>query len=218
MDKLAVVVKNDHDQQLISRLLVTRNYRLFDHCTSLCASDEKFESIIICHRRSKQAPAPCLPNAGYTSRIIVLSDRAEEKTIVDALASGAHHYIDLRATERVLEARIDAALRSHPQHESLTLHVAPFTFKVDNRTAYYGEQKIDLTPREFELAHYLFSNRSRFVSESELMISVWTLPPSLDTRRIDTLISRIKRKMNLNTAQSKWKLVRMRNQGYQVRC
>ncbi len=218
MDKLAVVIDNVHDQQLIARLLRTRKYQFFAQCEWLCKSNNEFRSIIICHGKSRYAPVPRLPTSHLNSRIIVLSDRVDEECIVDTLNSGAHHYFNRRDTERVLEARIDAALRCHLQHESCILDVEPYIFKVDSRTVFHGKRSLDLNPREFELAYYLFSNRGRVVSDSELMTSVWTLPPSLDRRRIDTSICRLKKKMNLNTAQSKWKIVRLRMQGYQVRC
>ncbi len=218
MDKLAVVINNVHDQHSITRVLASRNYQLFSQLEWLYKCNREFAAIIICHRKSQQAPLPALPPSHPNSRIIVLSDQTEENIIVDTLNAGAHHYIARCNSERVLQARIDAALRVHSQQDSLVLEVDPYLFKVDCRTAYYGERMINLTPREFQLAYYLFSNKDRVVSDSELMTSVWTLPPNLDTRRIDTLIYRIKKKMNLNTDQSKWKIDRSFKKGYTVRC
>ena len=218
MDKIAVVIDNVHDQTLMARLLGVRNYRFFAQCEWLCKSNEKFWSIIICKSTSQQTPMQSVPSSHINSRIIVLSNRIDEDVIVETLTAGAHYYFDLRDSERVLEARIDAALKRHLQHESRDLDVAPYIFKADTRAVFHGKRMLNLNPREFDLAYYLFSNRGRVVSDSELMTSVWTLPPWQDKRRIDTSICRIKKKMNLNTAQSKWKIMRLFKQGYQILC
>lgn len=214
----AVVIDNLADQQLLARLLTPRKFHIFDQCDWIDTSAVHYHAIIVCHRASPQSPLPCLPLRRHNSRIIVLSDSTNENTVVDTLNAGAHQYFNLRESESVLEARLSAALRSHLQRQCRVLNVEPYLFNVDSRTAYYRDRLLDLSPREFELAYYLFANRSRIVLDSELMTSVWTLPPSLDTRRIDTSICRIKKKMNLNTARSKWKVLRLRRQGYQVCC
>lgn len=112
MNKIAVVVDSVHDQQLIARLLATRDYCLFDQCERLCATHDKFSAIIICHRRSQQQPVPRLPASNnFNSRIIVMSEYEDENVIADTLFAGACDYFSLQDTERVLQARIDAALR-----------------------------------------------------------------------------------------------------------
>lgn len=218
MDKIAVVIDNVHDQKLMTRLLGARNCRFFAQCEWLGKSNEIFWSIIICTARSQQAAVQRIPTSHINSRIIVLSNCIDESAIVETLTLGAHHYFNICDSERVLEARIDAALKRHLQHESSILDVDPYTFKVDTRAVFHGKRMLNLNPREFDLAYYLFSNRDRVVSDAELMTSVWTLPPSQDKRRIDTSICRIKKKMNLNTAHSKWKIMRLFKQGYQIRC
>ena len=218
MDTTSVFVGNLNDQCLMQRLLPERKGMLFFGFHMLDAGYFNCKAIIICHRFSAQSPLPRFPIKYNTSRLVVLSDCPKEETIVETLRAGAHHYIDLRESERVLIARTGAALRCHLQRESRTLDIKPYTFNLDNRTVSYENRLLDLSPREFELAYYLFSNRNRTVTDAELMRSVWTLPPSIDTRRIDTSICRIKKKMNLNGVVSKWKIARSRREGYRVTC
>ena len=217
MNKVAVIANNVHDRKLMARLLAAHHYRFFDRCESLDTSTDRFQSIILCHRGSGQAPVQMLPNICLCSQIIVFSNRTDESFIVENLNSGASHYFDFRESDRLLKARVDAALRCHGKQKSLVLDVDPYLFKADTGAVYHGERKLDLTAREFALAHYLFSNRTRVVSDSELMTSVWDLPPYSGTRRINTLISIVKKKLKLNTAQSDWKVVRQRTKGYQIR-
>lgn len=214
---MAVVVDNLDDQLLIERLLAARRCHFFDQCESLGTSVDRFTAIIICQRGSQLPAIPGLPSEYLRSQIIVVSDQTNEDFIVNTLNSGATHYFDFSDSDRLLTARINAALRYHSQRENQVLDVDPYIFKFDTGDAYHGKQELDLTAREFALAYYLFSNKSRMVSDSELMRGVWTLPPTKSTRRIHTLICILKKKMHLNTEQSKWKLVRLRAKGYQVR-
>lgn len=221
MNQIAVIADNPNDRQLFKRLYSEHDFRFFaqgefNQCESLCESCKNFKSIVIFHRRSRSVPVPSLPKSHKTTRVIVLSERTDESIVVDTLNKGANYYIDLHNTEAVLKARLDAALRCYLKRENSILNVDPYLFNFDSRTAYYENRAVNLSPREFELAYYLFSNRSRVVSNSELMTSVWTLPPSIDTRRIDTTICRIKKKMNLNTPESEWKVVRLRQHGFQI--
>ena len=218
MDITAVFIENLDDQSLLQRLLPNKKGMLFFRFDLNDAIEFNCKAIIICHRSSAQSPFPRFPIKYNTPRLVVLSDCSQEKTIVETLNAGAHHYIDLRESEQVLSARVGAAVRCHLQPESRTLVIEPYTFNLDNRTVYYEHRLLDLSPREFELAYYLFSNRNRIVTNSELMRSVWTLPASVDTRRIDTSICRIKKKMNLNRVVSKWNITRFRREGYQVKC
>ena len=218
MDITAVFVDNLNDQCLMQRLLPERKGLLFFGFDLLDAGHFNCKAIIICHRLSAQSPFPRFPIKYNTSRLVVLSDCSQEETIVESLRAGAHHYIDLHASEQELTARVSAALRCHLQRDCRTLDIEPYKFNLDNRTVSYENCLLDLSPREFELAYYLFSNRNRTVTDSELMRSVWTLPPTVDTRRIDTSICRIKKKMKLNRVVSKWKIARFRQEGYQVTC
>ena len=217
MNKVAVIANNVHDRKLMARLLAAHHYRFFDRCESLGTSTDRFKSIILCHRGSGHAPVQMLPNTYLCSRILVLSNRTDESFIVENLNSGASHYFDFRESDRLLKARIDAALRCHGLRKRRVLDVDPYLFKVDTGAVYHGERTLDLTAREFALAHYLFFNRNRVVSDSELMTNVWDLPPSGSTRRISTLVCIVKKKLKLNTAQSDWKVVRQRTKGYQIR-
>jgi len=172
--------------------------------------------LIVCHRYSHQTPSPRLPTGDTPSRLIVLSDCHSEQTIVDTLENGAHHYFDLAESDRLLSARLAAVMRNHQYNSIDVLEVFPFKFFVERRKVTHGGKPIHLSPREFALAYFLFANNSRVVVDSELMVSIWTLPSSMDSRRIDTAICRIRKKMNLYENASGWNLQRLRQVGYQL--
>lgn len=202
----------------MTRLNSKRRCRFFDNKRLFEKSSENFDGVIVCHRSSSQAAIPDLPYQCTALRTVVLSDCVDEQVIVGALNFGAHHYINLFQSEFVLAARLDAALRFHPNIERYVLEVNPYVFRACSRSVYHGKQRVDLSPREFQLAYYLFTNRDRVILDSELLSRVWTLPSSIDTRRIDTAICRIRNKLGLQLESSQWTLVRLRGKGFRLLC
>lgn len=184
--------------------------------TNYASSGAKNDMMIVCHRYSEKTPLPCLPKGKKPSRLIVLSDCNTEQTIIDSLENGAHHYFNISEPSHILAARLAAAMRNHQYNAIDVLEVFPFKFFVERRKVTLNDKPIHLSPREFALAYFLFSNNSRIVFDSELMVSIWTLPSSMDSRRIDTAICRIRKKMDLYENASGWNLQRLRQVGYQL--
>lgn len=216
--KTAVIVENPVDHRLIERMLGINRCHFYVQYKSFEQSTDRYDVVIVCHRKSVENPTPRIPTQYQPLRMIVVSDCTNEEHIVSMLQSGAHHYINWQDSEYVMTARLAAALRWHTRSENRVLDVNPFKFQVVNRSVFRNERRIDLSPREFELAYYLFTNRDRVILDSELLTSVWTLPSSMDTRRIDTAICRIRHKLGLQLASSQWSLVRLRRQGYRLTC
>jgi len=218
VNKIAVIVENKTDRELMARVLGHKQCTYFDHNQSFENSTHHFDAIVVAHRRSARSAIPSLPSNHQALRLIVLSDCMGESQVVCTLQAGAHHYINILESERVLVARLGAALRLHSRSERRVLDVSPFTFQVIERTVYRDKRRIALSPREFELAYYLFDNRDRVILDAELMTGVWTLPTSIDTRRIDTAICRVRSKLGLQLKSSSWTLVRLRRKGYKLLC
>ena len=170
---------------------------------------------IICHRRINEADAAELPATLPGARVIVFSDCRSEDSICNMLELGAHQYFDIDESRRVMLARLEAALRYHSRPARASFEFADFHFDLQKRRVMREQETVDLSPKEFDFALYLFSHRDRIVGNSELMTSVWSLPPSMDTRRIDTAACRVRKKMRL-TEEHGWRLKRLRREGYQL--
>ena len=65
------------------------------------------------------------------------------------------------------------------------------------REASAGNQKLKLSPKEFDLLMYLFKNRERVVPRNELLSRVWNyrVDLNLNSRTIDTHVTRLRRKL-----------------------
>ena len=213
---VVVVASESADRELMVELLVESGL----HDAAAGDAHARFDVLsrrpratIICHRTTHSSPLPRLPAVADRGRVIVFSDCTTEFAIVETLTAGAHHYFDIEESRTVLQARLHAALRSHSRHLERELVVSPYRFDLAKRRVWREDRAVGLSPKEFDLALYLFSHRDRTVSNSELMTAVWSLPRSMDTRRIDTAACRVRKKMGLEQSEG-WRLMRLRGEGY----
>jgi len=174
-----------------------------------------FPVTIVCHREAA-GRNPMMPTVRDTGSVLVFSDSKAERTVVEALEAGAHYFFDIGESPRLMQARLAAALRSRLQRSQGDLRVKPFRFDLGNRRAWREDRLIALSPKEFDLAYYLFFHRGRTVGNSELMTAVWSLPRTMDTRRIDTAACRLRKKMGLEPPDVFWRLKRLRSEGYKL--
>lgn len=217
-NNVAVIAKEGGDKQLMSQLLHKAGYKtgLFDCSDAFNTASAEHSAMIVCHRRSQTMPSPNLPRCVGGQRIVVFSDCTGEQTIIQALEDGAHHYFNIAESPHLLQARLEAALRQHALQAKRILNVAPFKFNLERRSVFKEGKLINLSPKEYEFAYYLFANRHRVVVNAELMTSVWSLPSTMDARRIDTAACRVRKKMELGDASTDWSLRRIRRVGYEL--
>ncbi|HKR62490.1 MAG TPA: winged helix-turn-helix domain-containing protein, partial [Thermoanaerobaculia bacterium] len=65
------------------------------------------------------------------------------------------------------------------------------------REATANQQKLKLSPKEFDLLMYLFKNKERVVPRDELLSRVWNyrVDLNLNSRTVDTHVTRLRRKL-----------------------
>ncbi len=223
-ESVFVVSECHTDAKMASELLMRSGYRSerLSDISSLAQTaegrpeySEQYVATVICHRKSTRLQPQALAQLPPEQCVIVLSDCESEQTVVSLLNSGAHYFFNLSEPESLLQARIEAALRPNGISSDESFSVGDIHFDTRKRRVIRRGIIIDLSPKEYELAYYLFSNRHRMVCNSELMTSVWSLPTSNDTRRIDTATCRLRKKLLLNT-ENGWQLKRLRNVGYRL--
>ncbi len=148
--------------------------------------------------------------------IIMLTVRADEDDIVKALRGGADDYIVKPAQRAVLLARIDAVLRrTQLTTGSDEIDLGPYVIDSERARILINGEDTDLTQREFELAVYLFRRHGRIIRRETLLESVWQIAASVPTRTVDTHISRLRRKLQLDGVFG-WRLVAVYQHGYRL--
>ena len=159
--------------------------------------------------------------------VIFITSRDSEESVVEALDHGADDYMVKPVKKSVTLARIKALQRrnkirnvaeglehdadSKPEIEGFD----PYQINESERTISVNGKAKKLTNKEFELAAYLFQNAGCLVSRKYLLEFIWGTRADLNTRTIDTHISRIRSKLGISPAVG-WQLSSIYQRGYRL--
>jgi DNA-binding response OmpR family regulator len=149
--------------------------------------------------------------------VIFITSRTMEEDMVHILDAGADDYLTKPLRQQELLARIRAVTRRAQQRlmAPTTLEIGPYYFNPANRSLTLNGEDIKLTDKEYELAYYLFSNLGRLVSRDQILSMVWGYENDLNTRTVDTHISRIRKKLRL-MPETGWRLNSIYHRGYRL--
>lgn len=149
--------------------------------------------------------------------VLVYSGRSDERDMVTALRAGADDFVTKPATTDVLLARIESlARRAYPAaRQDALLSFGSFVFDQRLETVCRNGQPVELTPKEYALALLLFQKMPRSLSRAYLIDSVWGQARGLESRTLDSHISRIRVKLGLE-ASNGFRLVTLYGQGYRL--
>ncbi|MCM8622044.1 MAG: response regulator transcription factor [Candidatus Accumulibacter sp.] len=145
--------------------------------------------------------------------ILIESVTDDEQRIVEALTLGADDYVvkPLRVAE--LQARVAALLRRTGVKNQVTMMVEPYRVDRDNLTIFLGEEDLELSPLEYDLSSYLFSHPNQLLTRETLLVNVWGRNADEDTRSVDALVSRLRKKLRLGPTTG-WQIASLRSYGY----
>ncbi len=154
----------------------------------------KMDGLEVC-RAIKQVPQY------NTIPIIMLTAKGEEIDTVLGLEMGADDYIKKPFSPREMVARVKARLRALKILEAeKAVGQKAYIFKEltvvpDKYEAFFGEEKLELTPKEFELLRLMASNQGKVFTREVLLEKVWGYEYSGDTRTVDVHIRHLRQKL-----------------------
>jgi two-component system alkaline phosphatase synthesis response regulator PhoP len=139
---------------------------------------------------------------GYnTIPIIMLTAKGEEFDTVLGLEMGADDYVKKPFSPREMVARVKARLRALKILEAekaigKRIYVVKELIVIpDKYEAFIGEEKLELTPKEFELLSLMASNPGKVFTREALLEKVWGYEYSGDTRTVDVHIRHLRQKL-----------------------
>ena len=134
--------------------------------------------------------------------ILFVTHRSEEADIVEGLACGADDFMIKPVRAGELRARISALLRrAYPPNQTPIIEFGPYRFNTVTNTLELDGKPMELTHREFALALTLFQNRGRLLSRDHLREAVWGQNAEVQSRSLDTHVSRLRSLLNLRPGQ-----------------
>lgn len=163
--------------------------------------------VLVWIRSNIQTPVP----------VMFVTARDEEQDIVTALESGADDYLVKPVRKMELLARIHALERRAKQDfiQKEKLDYNPFIIDVKTRQVSRDSKAIDLTIKEFDLTVFLFRHLGQLLSRGHILESIWGRSQELNTRTVDTHVSRIRNKLDLGQ-ESGYKLSSVYFYGYRL--
>jgi DNA-binding response OmpR family regulator len=139
----------------------------------------------------------------YPKMIIMgVQTRGTWEDRVKLLQHGADDCITFPFPTQELIARILALRRRPKRSRDTTLSCGKIVMKPSQRRAYYNENPIRLTRKEYHLLEYLMRNNERVVSRSELLDHVWDYKQIINSNTVDVHIQKIRRKIREAQVQS----------------
>lgn len=138
--------------------------------------------------------------------ILILTARSTESDKVLGFEIGADDYLTKPFGTRELVARVRALLRRCVIAEETpeTLQRGELVLDLARRVAEVGGRRIELTNLEFDLLHYLAQRPGRVFSREDLLHQVWGEDRFVDDRSIDSLISRLRRKIEQDPSHPRY--------------
>jgi DNA-binding response OmpR family regulator len=137
--------------------------------------------------------------------ILMLTARSSELDRVLGLEIGADDYLTKPFSVRELVARVKAILR---REEALSdraavsrIELGELTVDMDRRQVTKGEQKIELTAKEFDLLAFFAAHPGRVYSRAELLDHVWGYGHGGYEHTVNSHINRLRAKIEDDPGQ-----------------
>jgi two-component system KDP operon response regulator KdpE len=137
--------------------------------------------------------------------ILTVSDAEDEK--VEALDSGADDYVTKPFQMRELTARVRAAARrvKTPQSEGdTTIRIGEIELHPARRLVYKSKSPVHLTPKEFDLLHYLMAHTGMPITHARLLSAVWGSEYVNQVEYLRTFVRQLRKKLEDDAGTPKY--------------
>ena len=147
--------------------------------------------------------------------VLILTAKSMIEDKVDGLKAGADDYLTKPFHLEEFLLRVGRILDRYEWYKPEdVLVVGRMTINFNTlEVTRAGEGVVRITPHEANLIQYLAEHQERIVSRAELLKHVWGLDPDIETRTVDTFISRIRRYLE-DDPSNPVHIVSIRGRGY----
>ena len=152
--------------------------------------------------------------------IIMLSARGEEYDKINGFELGIDDYVVKPFSPKELMLRVEAVLKRvgrnaeqtqhRPQNQIVELDGGGLRADLTARIVYIDGQRVDMSPKEYDLFFYMLENRNIALSREKLISEVWGYDFYGDARTLDTHIKLLRKSLGKYSAY----IVTLRGMGY----
>jgi DNA-binding response OmpR family regulator len=151
-----------------------------------------FDGVSVCQAIRRSGPNTATPILMVTAR------DGEADTVV--ASSGTDDYVTGPFGVRELMARVTALLRRHERaaertHLAAVVQTGQLSLDRERRRAIVRGEPVELTKQEFDLLYLLAARPGVVFSRAALLQQVWSDDTYVTERTVDTVISRLRRKV-----------------------
>ena len=154
--------------------------------------------------------------------IIMLSARGEEYDKINGFELGVDDYVVKPFSPKELMLRVEAVLKrvgrnaeqvqaqQRPQNQIVELDGGGLRADLTARIVYIDGQRVEMSPKEYDLFFYMLENRNIALSREKLISEVWGYDFYGDARTLDTHIKLLRKSLGKYSAY----IVTLRGMGY----
>jgi DNA-binding response OmpR family regulator len=125
--------------------------------------------------------------------ILVLTAKGGDLDQTEALDTGADDYLTKPFSYPVLVARVRALLRRTAHRSRAVEAVGDLRIDPAHRRVYRGDERIELTARQFQVLELLVRRAGEVVAKSEILDGVWEHDFAGDPNIVEVYIGRLRR-------------------------
>ena len=135
--------------------------------------------------------------------IIMLSARGEEYDKINGFESGVDDYVVKPFSPRELMLRVEAVMKrvkhsveeKQTQNEIMEFDGGGLRADLTARIVYVDGERVEMSPKEYELFFYLLRNRNIALTREKLISEVWGYDFYGDVRTLDTHIKLLRKSL-----------------------
>lgn len=218
MEKILVVDDEENIRNIIKKYAVFEGYDVYEaedgiEAVNLCRQNNydiiimdimmpELDGFSACREIKKEKDIP----------VIMLSARGEEFDRIHGFETGADDYVVKPFSPKELMMRVAAVLKRNKNSQKELNIFESDGIKIDfsGRIVYIDGERVDMSPKEYELFFYLVKNRNIALSRERLITEVWGYDFYGDDRTLDTHIKILRKTLGKYSG----KIVTLRGVGY----
>ncbi len=134
--------------------------------------------------------------------IIMLTAKSQEYDQLHGFKYGADDYVMKPFSPVILLAHVEAVLKRCRNLKEETINVGRITIDKVGMIVKLGDQRLYLTPKEYDLLIYLIDNIDIVLSREQILNKVWNYDYIGDSRTVDTHIKQLRSKIGNDYIQT----------------